>query len=644
MNKFLSWYTKNFYTFLLPVCFAILLPVISVAQIKFSAVCPNKQIGKDEFLEIQYVVENASSVEQIIPPDFKNFSKVSGPNQQSSMSNINGVIKQSIGLGFILKPNTTGTFTLPPATAKADGKTYLSNSLTVRVTNKSSGNSSANTFATPFGNIMTDIFPAPTVHQYDDYILRKGENVAEKIKKNLFIKVDVNKTSCYVGEPVIATYKLYTRLKSESNLTKSPSFDGFSVSDLQMPDNNTTTTEKYNGREYTVYTLRKVQLYPLQAGTPEVDPVEVENHITFIKAEYANAKTGDIFDMMRDFAETSIPAEGIEEQKVTLQSKSVSIAVKPLPELNQPKDFKGAVGNFNINAELEKNNITTDEAGKLTLSISGSGNLPMVNAPDISWPQSIEAFDPKSTEDIDKTTVPLKGKKTFEYSFTVSKPGTYVIAPISFSYFDITSQHYKTLQTNPFTIQVKKGNGVKAAIVNKINNPSNTSAENFTDKLLNPRLLLAAMALIMVAMLAWFTRKSARKNITETNLAQGLIIDKKGAESEEKNETKISVNPLHEAEQSLLENNTHNFYSSLNNSLRRYLSNKLNYPEKELSKKKINELLDKADVSTGTALLLSSLLEDIEINLYAPLSSVNEMQLVYQKTSEVISLLEKQIS
>ena len=74
---------------------------------------------------------------------------------------------------------------------------------------------------------------AATIHEYDDYILRKGENVAEKIKKNLFIKIDVNKKSCYVGEPIVATYKLYTRLKSESNIIKTPSFNGFSVSELE---------------------------------------------------------------------------------------------------------------------------------------------------------------------------------------------------------------------------------------------------------------------------------------------------------------------------------------------------------------------------------------------------------------------------
>ena len=77
--------------------------------------------------------------------------------------------------------------------------------------------------------------------------------------------------------------------------------------------------------------------------------------------------------------------------------------------------------------------------------------------------------------------------------------------------------------------------------------------------------------------------------------------------------------------------------------MRKYLSAKLNFPEKELNKKKINELLDKHNVGIGTTLMLTSLLENIELNLYAPFSPANQMQQVYEKASEVVSLLDKQV-
>lgn len=158
---------------------------IAFTQAKFSAVCPDKKISKNEYLQVQYIVENATNVQQVIPPSFKNFLIVSGPDHQSGMSNINGNIKQYIAIEFILKPRRHGNFTLGPATAKADGKTLRSNSLSVEVTNNSADSLSGSTAFSPLGSIMTDV-STPPLHQYDDYILRKSENLQDKIKKSFY--------------------------------------------------------------------------------------------------------------------------------------------------------------------------------------------------------------------------------------------------------------------------------------------------------------------------------------------------------------------------------------------------------------------------------------------------------------------------
>ncbi|MEP6926241.1 MAG: BatD family protein, partial [Ginsengibacter sp.] len=344
----------------------------SFAQASFTTVCPQKKIGKNDYLQVQFKIDNASSVETIIPPSFKNFSVVSGPNQESGMSNINGKVDQYVSISYFLKPNAAGTFTIAPATAKADGKEFHSKPVNIEVTNASSpsgGNSPANSLS-PFGNMNLDFPIEPSVHRFDDYILKKGENINDKVQKNLFVKLDVSKTGCFVGEPIIASYKLYTRLRSESTVTNAPSFNGFSVSELQINNNNSSGVEKNNGREYNVYTLRKVQLYPLQPGTIRLDPVVADNKVTFIKSEYAGAQRGDMFyDMLQNFADATSPQSAVIEQHVTLQSKAVEITVKPLPDENKPLDFKGAVGNFTIQSSFQKNNITTDDAGNLKIVV-----------------------------------------------------------------------------------------------------------------------------------------------------------------------------------------------------------------------------------------------------------------------------------
>ena len=634
---------KSIFTFLLLLFFTLHVNTILFAQVKFSAVGSAKTMSKNDLFDVQYIVENASDVEQITPPSFKNFTVVSGPTHQSGMTNINGNVKQFEGVEFLLKPNGPGNFTLPPATAKVDGKMLQSNSLSVQVTNNTSGTSSRATSISPFANVLPDIFSAPSKHQYDDYILRKGEKPDEKIKKNLFVNAELNKTTSYVGEPIVATYKLYTRLKSETSVTKNPSFNGFSVIDLEMPDNFTERNQKYNGRDYTVYTLRKVQLYPLQSGTIELEPIEVDNNVTFIKGDYANAGDDVFFDMMRNFAGGGYMGDEVQNQKVTLQSKSVNIIVKPLPLADQPKDFKGAVGNFKIDAKLQKDDMTTDEAGDLTVSISGNGNLQMINAPDILWPDGIEAFEPKLSEIIDKSSVPLKGEKVFNYAFTVSKPAPYTISPISFSYFDNNAEAYKIITTKPLTINVTKGKGSRQALTGLLDNIHNNKSENIIQTFFNQLWLWLVTGFVISGLIVFLILRSIRKNTT----ASKSVEDEKHKNKEEvistnKDEIEVNRDPLHEAEEALLQNDANNFYYTINNCLRKYLSDKLNYPEKELTRKKINELLDNHNVGVGTILILTSLLDNIEMNLYAPLSSANQMQDVYETASEIISLLDKQ--
>ena len=332
------------------------------AQVKFSANLSPAQISKDEYTQLRLLVENAREVQEINPPVLNNFTIISGPNQESGMSMVNGEVTKYIAIGFIIKPRGPGTFIIPSTTARADGSLFRSAPVSLKVLNTVSGNNNmgGNGFNSPFNGI--DPF-AETVPEkaYQDFLLHKGEDALEKIRKNMMVKVVTDKASCFVGEPIVATYKLYTRLKSESAMTKNPSFNGFSVIDLLQPDNTNYKVKKINGRDYNVYTIRKAQLYPLQSGDLVLEPAEIDNNVHFIKSEYFNKQRDNAADIFGFFSDVAIPPEGVEDHKITLQSKPMSILVKPLPVSGKPADFKGAVGNFSIDATLSKKNFNTDE-------------------------------------------------------------------------------------------------------------------------------------------------------------------------------------------------------------------------------------------------------------------------------------------
>lgn len=617
----------------------ILTGLVSRAQVKFTASVSPVEIGKEEYAQLKLTVNNAGEVQEISLPDLKNFSVIGGPSQESGMSMENGVVKRYVAWVFLIKPKATGNFTIPPAFAKADGRILKSNAVTLNVlANPTGNNTRSNPFSSPFAAMDPFFEPVPRA-AYDDYILRENENPLDKIKKNMFVQADVDKKSVYVGEPVVATYKLFTRLRSESNMIKNPSFNGFSVLDLQQPADMSTGTEKSGGREYNVYILRKAQLYPLLAGNLELGSAEIENNVRFIKAEFINRRADLTDEIFRDFANGSIPADGMIIRKVTLQSKPLSVLVKPLPELNRPGGFKGAVGYFKIEARVEKSTIGTDDAGRMAVVISGEGNLQMINAPTITWPAGIEGFDSKATDDLYKGTVPVSGRKIFEFPFTVSKAGTYQIPPLNFSFFDLRDGSYKTISTKPIDITVTKGTGKPKSLKNdtRVNHDGNYLARFFNNRL---RAVSLFAVLIILGLILWLN-KDAKKG-SEPTEPSAVSSQEQSAESDEKETEELLLtqgNPLAASEECLQRGEAGLFYTQLNQELKFYLSRKFAIPAEELNRKNIIEQLDQKGVNNETSVQLQELMDRIEWELYTPHADMVKLKDMYERTEDIIQLL-----
>lgn len=610
----------------------------AMGQVRFTASVNPAQIAKDEYAELKFSVENAGEVQKIQPPALNDFVIVGGPNEERGMTMINGDEKKYVALSYIIKPKKPGQYNIPAATAIADGLTLRSAPVAISVSNAVSGNrqNNVNSLSSPF-TLMDPFADAVPEAVFEDNILKKGENADDKIRKNILVRVETNKNSCYVGEPIVATYKLYTRLKSESNMTRNPSFNGFSVIDLQQASMNY-ERQKLEGREYNVYTIRKVQLYPLQPGNLELEPAEFDNIVHFIKAEYAGRGPGMMDDFFGGFGDGAIPAEGIEDHRLTLQSKPLSILVKPLPDANKPADFKGAVGNFKILASLEKNQFTTDDVGKLTVIIGGEGNLQLVTAPVLTWPEGIDAFEPKGTDDLFKTTIPVSGRKIIDYPFTVSTPGTYTLPPVNFSYFDNKEGKYKTISTAALPFTVSKGTGKpKQQEVAAANNSNNSILNRFFSSRLR---VVSTVAILIICGLIFWLQLEKRKQEKEE---QATVAEESAAVPETSIEAQrfepVSVNPLAAAEENLHQADGNNFYVLLNQSLKQYLSDFLQINPEELNRKTISEEMDKKGISNQTSLHLQQLMDEIEWQLYTPFADASQKQELLDKTHDMIQLL-----
>ncbi len=622
----LATFRKSFLSFIILLSSA----GVAFAQAKFSANANEKIIGLNDFVQIQFKVENANSVAKIDPPSFKNFKVISGPNQERGMTSINGSVSNYAAISFILKPEKAGTFTIPPGFAIADGRQIKSNPVTIRVENKNNvaGAQTAPPVAPPPPADLT-----PHTHLIDDYILKPGEDPAEKIKRNLFIRMEANKTKCFVGEPIVVSFKLYTRLRSESNVTDAPAFNGFSVNDMNV-DNNDASEVKLNGRNFNCYTLRKVQLYPLQAGSFTLSPLRTTNTVTFVKYERNTYRGNDLMmQMMQSLGGDPFGTSDVIQKQIDLSSNTVTVEVKPLPSDNIPSDFRGAVGKFSIQSNLTKENFSTDDAGNLSIVVSGAGNMNLINTPSVSWPQNIDSYDARIKDAIDKQQIPFSGSKTFNIPFSVSKAGNYSIPPIHFSWFDPIEGQYESAKTEPIYFHVSQGKGFQKTASEGISKIAGLITVTQAEWITGTILIGGVLALLFFYLI--------KKNKKEDELKTQIQLD--DLKNQDKKEFEIPGNPLESVHDRLVAEDAEGFYTELKKSVQEYLSGKLKIPAYELSKESILQKMDECNVSIGTSKLLESLMQEIEMGLYAKHSHPGQMRELYDNASELVSLLNKQI-
>jgi len=595
------------------------------AQVVFKASIIPAEIYKDEYATLRIEIENGTNIHNIQLPSFDEFDIVSGPNQESGMSTINGSSKTYLSISYVLKPKKAGNYTLGKASAIIGGEKFTSKPLKLSVKNgvgKTPSGQSQPTMQLPL-SIFDDVVPQPK-QDYSDYYLKEGESIAEKVNKNMHVVLQTNKTSCYVGEPIVATYKLYTRLESQSKMTKAPSFNGFSVVDMLRPDQSDSKIEKLNGREYNAYTIRKSQLYPLQDGDFEVEPATIDNEVKFVKAN----------------GNSSFGPDDVVVQTVALSSKPLTVHVKPLPETAKPAGFHGAVGQFLIDAKLEKNSFTTDETGKLLLTIGGMGNLHLLTVPDIEWPKGIDAFDAKVREEIDPSHVPEAGNKIFEIPFTVNTAGAFEMPAIEFSFFDPATVSYKTLYSKPIQFTVVKGTGQSKYDVDTLGIKREVS---FSEKMFtNRHWIIAVIALLMIVGLFIWQKVDAKNKKKQIILAAKNAITNEATHKELKELDAVAEtpqNPLAKTEACLNSPDCRDFYTLLNTELKLWLANKFSLPTQDITTKKIIAAIDNEGVDNNTAIELEKLLQEVEWQLYTPFERNNTMDQLYSRAQAVLQTI-----
>ncbi|WP_207491545.1 BatD family protein [Aridibaculum aurantiacum] len=602
---------KAFYAYFLFI-FLIVGQVLSAQS--FTARVSAKVIGKNDRLQVQYVGSDGD-LTQFRMPDFPGWMVIAGPNITSSKTVVNGEVTQEMIYGVTLVPRTPGKLAVPSAFAILNGKPVRTTPMYVEVKNVPHVTGSARS-QQPSGSLYD---PQPSPQQRaefgNDQFLRPGESARDKINQNIMVKVDVNKRTAVVGEPILVTYKLATRLRSQSKVVSQPSFTGATVIEMTT-ENPLPTRENINGRMYNVYVVRRVQLIPLQEGPLRIPEAAVENTVPFYS-------TGGISYRDLYYNMPTLPAE---EVTVTTKSKPLELQIQPMPPMSAvgPAVFSGAVGSYDISISLARTTLETNSTNELVVIVQGEGNIQQMRPPTINWPNGIEAFEPAVKTQEDKAYFPIRSRRTYAYPFVVNNPGQYVLPAISFTYFDASANRYITKQTNPVTLLVSKGAGG-----NKITSTHATADEDFQNRLI---ILSGAALLAIIIGLIWF--KDRNRKTTQPAVAPPAPVDLPVPEAAPASASAI----LMRIRELCPEQDTALFYKQLYGCINEFFEKAL-----KINPNEVQAHLYNYNGNRDAVQKLAELRNNCTLGMYTPVYTIDEAMQHRLTAIETISRLEREV-
>ena len=623
-------------------------------EVVFSARAAAEQVGIQDPFEIQYRIENVQNLTEFKLPTLTQVQILSGPSRNIQYREINGQRTVTVVLTYVLKARRKGKLTIDAATAKADGYTFRSNAINIDVVDGSMLNqkkrAQPNRAYDPFEDLLAEDFwgsdPFEVFRKQQQQMMRRFQqqvpqaNVPPRdvikrgdIYKNIFFLVETDKRNVYRGEQINVSYKLYTRLPMEINITKTPDLQGFWSQDVKLPNPPQPVKEIYKGKEYQVFEIKRTAIFPTQTGTLLLDQAKAEGLVRLGEGSEA----GDLFDQFFGslLDEEAIRAMGgrVEEVPVQLQSAPIEIHVKELPLANKPKSFKGAVGQFSLASSIDKTEIKDNEAATLTLRISGTGNLKIAEAPQVDFPPVLNAFEPIVVDSIVHTPQYIAGYKEIKYTFTPNRVGQVEIPPVHFSFFDPEDNAYKTITSPSYKIHVVSKENTAAVpndIHDIINNPTSENSSKIT-LWFKTYGYWVAFSLPLMAIVAFFALRRPKPKQFIANEPTTVSTN---------NPNQLALLRLSRAEEHLHRGDHGAFYQETAKAIWLYLSEKLHIPLAKLSRDEAENKLKQMGIAPDVKDDIFRITQACETALYSPDKGTLHMHQIYSDSIRLIRQLE----
>ena len=535
---------------------------------------------------------------------------IAGPytSQQSSYQIVNGHTSRSSSITFTytLYADKPGTYTVSGAKARVGGKTIASHHVIIKV---GAGSRHGN--------------GAPQMHEDAEPRMSSSGKISAN---DLFVKVSASKRRVCEQEPVLLTYKVYTLVDLTSLDGKMPDLKGFHTQEVPLPQQKSFHLEKVNGKNYRCVTWSQYVMFPQMTGKLSIPS------ITFKGIVVQRNNSVDPFEAFFN------GGSGYVEVKRNIVAPGIDIQVDPLPK--RPVDFSGGVGHFTISAQLNHKTVKEGEPLTLRVVVGGIGNLKLIKQPVVDFPKDFDRYDPKVSDKTKLTANGIEGNMIYDYLVVPRNRGDYTIPAVSLTYYDTSTNSYKTIKTQPLQVKIEKGDGNKTTVDDFSDQPKDIKPIKTSDEDVigvytsfvgsgSYWLWLILPFVVFVAVLVVFRKRA----LDSANIVA----------SKQKRATKVATKRLKTAYRLMKAGRSGEFYDEVLRALWGYVGDRMNMPVESLSRENVVEAFEARNVQKETTEKFVHALDECEFERYSPGDPAGNMNKTYESAMIAIMDIENTI-
>ena len=572
-------------------------------------------VAAGENFRVAYTI-NTSDVEEFRMGGVQEgLEVIAGPytSSQSSYQMINGHTSSSssVTITYTLYAAKNGSFTIGASHAVVGGKRLSSRPVKIQVSGHAQRTNGA-----------------PNMHGQDSYDQPHMRSAGSAISgSDLFIKVSASKKRVHEQEPILLTYKVYTQVELTQLEGKMPDLKGFHTQEVPLPQQKTFHTETVNGRPYKCVTWSQYVMYPQMTGSLEIPSITFKG---IVVQQNRNV------DPMEAFFNGG---SGYVEVKKDIKAPGITLQVDPLPQ--RPANFSGGVGKFNISASLDKKEVKAGEPITLRVVVGGIGNLKLLKQPVVNFPKDFDKYDAKVTDKTRLTANGVEGNMVYDFLAVPRNQGSYTIPSVELTYYDTGKNAYKTIKTQPFKVEVEKGDGTSGESEDfasqdkdihtiKLGKVEQHKANEMFFGSFGYWISLLMPLIAFVVLLIVFRRRA---------IENADIVKKRSNRA-----GKIATKRLRLANKLMLQGKQGEFYDEVMRALWGYMSYKLNMPAEKLNRDNIRETLGRHFVDDATIEKFTTALDECEFERYAPGDAAGNMNRTFESAMTAIMDIENAIN